>query len=229
MFSQNTCLVHYCRSIALSTFDDEGNLTEEKNYCLDHTPDPGKAKEDIYRYIATHDKIVGLTASGLIFTDIDLTNKKFFGCNFYHCTFMNIHSENVVMRMCIFDFAVFSDCNFIKNKTMFSSFSGCTFTHTLFTSSDMIQDNFNGIQAFQSSFDNSDLFNSRFIKATLVDTSFRNCNLKKTLFYNSKRSNVSFKMSNTREAEFTKNGSDLAMGRFSDDDFSNTDDITGDL
>ena len=174
MFTKNTCLVHHCRNIALSTFDEDGNLTEEKSYCLDHIPDPGKAKDDIYKYIATHDKIIGLTACGLIFTDIDLTNKKFFGCNFYHCTFMNIHSENVLLKMCIFDFAVFNDCNFIKNKTTFSSFSGCTFTHTLFTSSDMVQNNFNGIQAVQSSFDNSDLFNSRFINATLIDTSFRN-------------------------------------------------------
>ena len=222
MFTKNTCLVHHCRNIALSTFDEDGNLTEEKSYCLDHIPDPGKAKDDIYKYIATHDKIIGLTACGLIFTDIDLTNKKFFGCNFYHCTFMNIHSENVLLKMCIFDFAVFNDCNFIKNKTTFSSFSGCTFTHTLFTSSDMVQNNFNGIQAVQSSFDNSDLFNSRFINATLIDTSFRNCNIKKTLFYESKRTNVSFKMSNLKEAEFFKEGSELATGIEQEIDFGNS-------
>ena len=226
MFTQNTCCVHHCRNIALSTFDEEGNLTEEKNYCLDHIPNPGKAKEDIYRYITTHDKIVGLNACGLIFTDVDFTNKKFFGCNFFHCTFMNNYAENVLLRMCIFDFAVFNNCSFIKSNSIFNSFSGCTFTHSLFTSSELIQNNFNGIKAYQSSFDNSDLFNSRFINATLVDTSFRNCNLKKALFFDSKRANVSFKMSNTREAEFTKNGNDLMLHQLSDEDLSDTHDIT---
>jgi len=202
MFTQNKCLVHYCRNIALSTFNENGEITEDKNYCLDHVPNPGKAKEEIYNYINSHETIVGLNACGLILKDIDFSNKKFFGCNFTHCTFQNIHSQNILLKMCIFDFAVFNDCNFIKSKTMFTSFSGCTFTHTLFTSSDMIQDNFNGIVAYQSSFDDSDLFCSRFIKANLVDTSFRNCNLKKTQFSQANTTNVSFKMSNTREAIF---------------------------
>ena len=224
MFTQNTCCVHHCRNIALSTFDDEGNLTEEKNYCLDHIPNPGKAKEDIYRYIRTHDKIVGLNACGLIFSDVNITGKKFFGCNFYHCTFMNLHSENILLRMCIFDFAVFNDCSLIQTNSIFNSFSGCTFTHSLFTSSELIQNNFNGCKAYQSSFDNSDLFNSRFINATLVDTSFRNCNLKKSLFLYSKRANVSFKMSNTREAEFVKDDVDSMISHLSDEELSNTHD-----
>ena len=105
----------------------------------------------------------------------------------------------------------------IKSNSLFTSFSGATFTHTLFTSSDIIQSNLNGIKAYQSSFDDSDFFNSRFIASTLIDTSFRNCNLKKALFYDSKRTNVSFKMSNTREALFTPEGkspreSDLSFG-----------------
>lgn len=212
MFEQNKCLVHYCRNLALSTFDEQGNLSAEKNYCLDHIPDPGKVKDEVYKYIAEHEKIIGLNASGLIFSNIDFSNKKFFGCNFTNCTFINNHSDNFLARMCIFDFATFNDCNFIHSKTLFTSFADATFTHTLFTSSDMIQNNFNGIKAYQSSFDDSDLFNSRFITATLVDTSFRNCNLKKTMFYSTKRTNVSFKMSNTREALFSPNGNSLTMG-----------------
>ena len=218
MFSENKCLVPYCKNNALSTFDHDGNITEEKNYCLDHIPDPGKIKQDIYNYIKSHQKIVGLCASGLIFQDIDFSDKEFYGCNFHHCTFMNIHSQNVLMHMCIFDFAVFNDCSFIKSKSMFTSFAGSTFSHTLFTSSDLIQNNFNGIQAFQSSFDDSDLFNSRFIKATLIDTSMQNCNVKHTLYYESKRSNVSFKMSNTREAFFSLKGSAIATGKNESDD-----------
>ncbi len=212
MFTENPCLVRHCRNNALSTFDQDGNLTEERSYCLDHIPDPGKIKQDIYNYIANHDKIIGLCASGLIFQDIDFSNKEFYGCNFHRCTFINIHAENVLTHMCIFDFAVFNDCSFIKSNSMFTSFSGSTFFHTIFTSSDMVQDNFNGIKAYQSSFDDSDLFNSRFIMATLVDTSMQNCNLKHTLFYNSERTNVSFKMSNTREALFDRKGSALQKG-----------------
>lgn len=202
MFTLNKCLVHYCRNHTLSTFDKDGNLCEGKSYCLDHIPNPGKIKDDIYNYIATHDTIVGLNACGLIFSNIDFSNKKFFACNFTNCTFINNHSENLLLRMCFFDFATFNDCNFIHSKNLFNSFSMATLTHTLYTSSDLVQNNFNGIKAYQCSFDDSDLLNSRFIGTTLVDTSFRNCNLKKTIFYNTKRTNVSFKMSNTREALF---------------------------
>jgi len=213
MFTLNKCLVPYCQNSALSSLNEQCCLTDEKGYCLDHIPNPGKAKEDIYNYIKNNETIVGLNACGLILENIDFTNKKFFGCNFTHCTFINIHSENVVLKMCIFDFALFNDCNFIHSNTLFTSFSGATFSHTLFTSSDMIQNNFNGVQAYQSSFDNSDLLNSRFIKAKLVDTSFRNCNVKKTLFYKTERTNVSFKMSNTREAIFEAKGSALSQGK----------------
>ncbi len=212
MFAQNKCLVHYCRNLSLSTFDEKGEICDNKNYCLDHIPDPGKIKNDIYKYIDEHEKIVGLNACGLIFQNLDFSNKKFFGCNFTHCTFINVHSDKLLLKMCFFDFAIFNDCNFIHSNTLFTSFSGATFTHTLFTSSDIIQNNFNGIRSFQSSFDDSDLFNSRFFSASLVDTSFRNCNLKKTRFIDTKRTNVSFKMSNTREALFSRDGSLLSQG-----------------
>lgn len=212
MFIQNKCLVHFCNNNALSTFDENGNITENKNYCLDHIPDPGKAKDDIYSYILNNEKIIGLNASGLIFTDIDLSKKSFYGCDFTHCTFSNIHSTGMRARMSFFDFSIFNDCILQNSNMMFTSFSGCTLSHTLLTCSDMIQANFNGIKAFQSSFDDSDLFNSRFIQSTLVNTSFRNCNIKKTLFFDSSRTNVSFKMSNTKEAIFDKKGSALQQG-----------------
>lgn len=211
MFGQNKCLVHCCKNLSLSSIDENGNISEEKNYCLDHIPNPGKAMNDIYGYISTHDKIIGLTACGMIFKDIDFSNKQFIGCNFFHCTFTGINSEQTVFRLCIFDYAAINDCNMTHINTLFSSFSGCTFSHTLFTSSDMIQTNFNGIKAFQTSFDDSDLYNSRFILSQLVDTSFRNCNLKKTEFFDSIRTNVSFKMSNTREALFDRAGSEIAQ------------------
>ncbi len=202
MFTQNRCLVHYCKNSALSTFDENGNLKDGKNYCIDHISDPGKFKKDVYSYIHSHDKIVGLNATGLLFSDIDISNKQFFGCNFSKCSFINVKAENLRFKVSIFDFSTFNDCMFVKSNALFCSFSGSIFTHTLLTSSEIIQSNFNGIKAFQSSFDDSDLYNSRFILAELVDTSFRNCNLKKANFLNSKRTNISFKMSNTREAIF---------------------------
>ena len=113
MFTQNKCLVHYCRNLALSTFDEDGNITDGKNYCLDHIPDPGKFKADIYKYISEHDKIVGLNVCGLYFSDIELSNKKFYGCTFINCTFNIMSSCYVVPRMFIFDFAFFNDFSFI--------------------------------------------------------------------------------------------------------------------
>ena len=143
MFTQNRCLVHYCKNNALSTFSEDGEITDERSYCLDHIPNPGKAKEDIYKYITTHDKIVGLKACGLLFENIDLTNKKFYGCNFTNCTFMNIHSSDMVLRMCILYYAIFNDCSIINSNILFSSFAGSTFSHTLLTKGDLIQNNFN--------------------------------------------------------------------------------------
>ncbi len=212
MFAQNKCLVPSCNKVSLSTFDDNGNIQEIRSYCLDHSPNPGKAMEEILNYIMNHETIVGLNASGMIFSNVDFTGKRFYGCNFSHCTFTNIISHNLRSRTSIFDFAIFNDCNLINSNILFVSFSGCTFTHTLMTASEIVQCNFNGLKCFQSSFDDSDLFNSKFIKATLVNTSFRNCNLKRADFFSSERTNVSFKMSNTREARFRRDGSELYTG-----------------
>ena len=76
MFTKNTCLVHHCRNIALSTFDEDGNLTEEKSYCLDHIPDPGKAKDDIYKYL-----FMNLLLSVYNFHSIDELCSKFTNSN----------------------------------------------------------------------------------------------------------------------------------------------------
>lgn len=212
MYLLNSCLTSSCMKAALSTFDENGELTEEQNYCLAHMQDPDQVKKNIYHYIETHDKIVGMNANGITFTDIDLTNKRFYGCSFQHCSFTGLQSRGFRSRMSMFDFAVFSDCNLLESNMQFTSFAGATFSHVLFTGSDMIQDNFCGLTACQSSFDDSDLYNSRFIRAKLVDTSIRNCNIKKTIFFELDQQNVSFKMSNTHEAVFDERGSALFTG-----------------
>lgn len=211
MFAFNKCLVRACNNLAVSLIDDSGEIVELKTYCLDHIPNPAKIQADIYNYIKTHDVIVGLNTAGMTFSEIDFSGKTFYGCSFMHCTFTNIHSQECHCVMSMFDFAVFTDCTFLKSDMQFTSFAGCKFSHSLFTDGDMIQNNYNGIMSFQSAFDNSDLYNSRFINARLVNTSFRNCNLKKTNFTGITQENVSFKMSNTREAVFDRQESDLLL------------------
>nr|WP_318681833.1 pentapeptide repeat-containing protein [uncultured Treponema sp.] len=216
MFSLNTCLEPGCCKNSLSSFNSNGEIIEVPGYCLDHTPDKESVKQKIYDYINTHDKIIGLDASGLLFENIDLTDKRFYGCNFMHSKFINLQSTGFRSRMSMFDFAIFSDCNILQANMQFTSFAGCTFSHTLFTGSDMIQDNFSGIQSYQSSFDDSDLYNSRFTRAKLIDTSFRNCNVKKTVFRSIEQQNVLFKYSNTREAIFDQEQSQLFAGELDD-------------
>ena len=58
MFTQNMCICPSCQSTALSGFDRDGNITEDRNYCLAHSPDPDGIKSSIYNYILSHDKIV---------------------------------------------------------------------------------------------------------------------------------------------------------------------------
>lgn len=200
MYAHNNCIELDCRNEAISTFNSFGELTDKDGFCYEHSPSKEQITEDIYNYIRQHNKIVGLNASGIVFENIDLTDKRFYGCSFQHCKFINLHSTGFRSRMSMFDFAVFSDCNLLQSNMQFTSFASATFSHTLFTGSDLIQDNFNGIQSYQSSFDDADLYNSRFIRAKLIDTSFRNCNIKKANFRNILHQNVSFKSSNTREA-----------------------------
>lgn len=212
MYSQNNCMEPGCCNTSLSTFSSNNEIIEVPGYCHEHIQNKEQAKEAIYNYIKTHSKIVGLNAAGITFENIDLTDKKFYGCNFMHCKFINLHSTGFRSRMSMFDFSIFSDCNLLQSNMQFTSFAGSTFSHTLFTGSDMVQDNFCGIQSYQSSFDDSDLYNSRFTKAKLIDTSFRNCNVKKTSFRLIEQQNVMFKYSNTREAIFDEEQSNLFAG-----------------
>ncbi len=216
MYSSNICLHPGCMKTALSNFDENGEILEANSYCYKHHPAPEDIKAKIYKYIQEHDKIVGLNANGLTFKNIDLTNKRFYGCCFHHCIFAGIRSTGFRSRISSFDYAVFTDCNLIKSNMQYTSFAGAKFIHVLFTGSDMILDNFTGLSSFQSSFDDSDLYSSRFINAKLVDTSIRNCNIRQTIFYNLEQQNVSFRMSNTKEANFDEKGSALFMG---DDDY----------
>lgn len=204
MFTINKCQCPECKKTALSSFNDN-EIIDEPGYCFEHTEDKKAYLAHLKKFIESHDKIVGLNAYGITVQGMDLTDKKFYGCNFQHVLFTNVHAENIRLRMCMMDFATFTDCDFIKSNIQFSSFSGAKFVHLVLTGSDLIHNNFNGITSYQCSFDNSDLYNSRFIKAILMNTSMQDCNLKKTIFYNSAREKVSFKLSNTREALIDRN------------------------
>lgn len=203
MFSLDICSHPNCRKQALTRFTSDGAISEQNGFCLEHSPDSQKDIAAIYGYIKTHDKIIGINMSGIVFENLDFTEKKFYACNMQRCTFLNIHSEFCRMRMSMLDFSNFSDCNLLNSNMQFTSFAGSTFSHVLFTNSDLVHNNFNGITSHQSSFDDSDLYNSRFIRSVLVDTSIQNCNIKKTIFREASFTNVSFKQSNTREATFS--------------------------
>jgi len=214
MYLTNFCKHRGCTHLALSKIE-QGKLIESGDYCLEHTHDSARAAHDILCYIQEHDKIVGLNACGIEFStdgNFDLSNKRFYGCNFMHCIFRGFNSRKMRSRMTTFDFSIFSDCNLLESNMQFTSFAGCKFAHVLFTGSEMIQNNFEGLESFQSSFDDSDLYNSRFIRAHLVDTSIRNCNIKNTVFRDIEQTNLSFKQSNTNEAIFDERGSALFTG-----------------
>ena len=211
MFQQNKCLTDGCKKTSLSVFNYYGEIAEGENFCYDHYPDKQKIIGDIYNYINQHQKIVGLNASGITFENIDLTDKRFYGCSFQNCRFINLHATKFRSRMSFFDNSIFTDCAMLESNMQFTSFGGCVFSHILFTGSDLIHDNFCGIQAYQSSFDDSDLYNSRFIRSKLVDTSFRNCNIKNTMFFNLEQQNLLFKSSNMREALFDERGSEMFL------------------
>lgn len=205
MFVTSKCQCPGCATPALSVIkDNEIVQNPEKEgfppYCIEHTPDKEAAALSIRQYIETHQKIIGLSACGMDITQIDFSDKEFYGCNFQHSKFNGIHSNGARLRMCILDFSTFTDCDMLNSNIQFCSFAGSRFVHMLFTGSDLVQSNFNGISAYQCSFDDSDFYASRFIKAMLMNTSMSNCNLKRAIFYDCTRERVSFRLSNTREA-----------------------------
>ena len=213
MYLYKVCSHSGCPRHPISAVDDNGELVECSDFCFKHTPNPELAMEKLTNYIKTHDKIIGMNIPGITLVGNILADKRFYGCNFSNCFLSDIKTENLRIRMSVFDFAVFTDCNFSKSNIQFSSFAGAKFIHVLFTGSELIQNNFSGLESIQSAFDDSDLYNSRFIKASLVDTSIRNCNIKNTIFTDFQHQNVSFRMSNTNEAIFDDKGSALFTGR----------------
>src|SRR5574344_1648879 len=102
MYTLNSCMVPECPHLSLSSFDSDGNLLEIPGHCFEHTKDKDKFLAQLHDYVVSHEKIVGLNAYGISFDDIDLTNKKFYGCDFQHCTFTGVHSNGMRMRMCLF-------------------------------------------------------------------------------------------------------------------------------
>lgn len=218
MFISNKCQCPGCNNPALSKINDDDTITDEPGFCFAHIEDKKEYLLKLRKYVESHEKIVGLSAYGITVNNIDLSNKKFYGCNFQHVLFQNVHSDGMRLRMCMMDFATFTDCDFLNSNIQFSSLAGAKLVHVVLTGSDLIHNNFNGITAYQCSFDNSDLYNSRFIKAILMNTSMNDCNLKKTIFYDSARENVSFKLSNTRESLLVRNKKSMDEEELSEGD-----------
>ena len=104
MYLNIQCTAEGCKKTAMSCITDDGRFIENCQFCYKHVPDPDAAKERIYKYIREHDKIVGLNCQGLTFKGIELTDKKFYGCDFSHCFFQELKTNKLRMRMCRFDF-----------------------------------------------------------------------------------------------------------------------------
>ncbi len=200
MYTFSLCRHPGCNKFAISRINKEKNIIEDGDFCLDHQENKESVQQDILNYISANEKIVGLNANGIIVENQDISDKKFYGCMFLRTKFNNVHITNMRVRMCMFDFSMFTSCGFIKSNIQFSSLSGSRLEHVYFTGSDLVHNNFNGIMAYQSSFDGTNLYNSRFIKAVLINTSMNDCNLKKAIFYESMREGISCKYSNTNDA-----------------------------
>ena len=108
MFTLSLCSHPGCTHPAISFISKEGEITDAPYFCIKHIPNLEEYTQTVFNYIKTHKKIVGLNASGLNFNNVDLTDKRFYGCNFQHCTFSNIQSEFFRARMSIFDFSIFT-------------------------------------------------------------------------------------------------------------------------
>lgn len=187
MFGFDLCSHKHCNKPVICRSSDPDFYAEDAEhtysyYCSEHCEDNEKVRLFVTNYILNRNIIAGLSLSGIHLKDCDFTGKRFYGCNFQHCSFMNVQAEGCKIHMSVFDFSVFTDCNMVGSNIQFSSFAGSAFSHAIFTNSELIHNNFNGITAIQSSFDDSDLYNSRFIRSNLLQTSFRNCNIKKPVF-----------------------------------------------
>ena len=148
MFSFDLCTYKHCNKPVVLCAPEE-NL--DMPYCYEHCKDREEACRLAADYIARRDVIVGLSVSGLHFKGCDFSGKHFYGGNFQNCTFAGVHAEQCKVRISVFDFSVFSDCNMTGSNIQFSSFAGATFSHALFINSELVHNNFNGTTAVQSS------------------------------------------------------------------------------
>ena len=76
MFSLAMCSKSGCQKTALSSFDENGELIEGNSFCFDHHPNLTGLHSQICHYIETHDKIVGMNASGIHFDNENAINEE---------------------------------------------------------------------------------------------------------------------------------------------------------
>ena len=119
MYSFEKCQHPNCNKTALTLFDADGKPITGENFCFEHSPDKNFVIENINRYLQSHQRIIGINAEGCKIEDCNLSDKRFYGCNFQHCTFANLHGDGLRLRMCMLDFSVFTDCTFLKGNTQF--------------------------------------------------------------------------------------------------------------
>jgi uncharacterized protein YjbI with pentapeptide repeats len=205
MFNLKKCGAAGCANPVVCLSEDaHENVWDFNNFCFLHAPDPERARGIVFDYIRSRDKIVGMNLSYMRFCQKSLSGKKFYGCVFKNCQFEHFKAQDIRMRMCVFDFSQFINCEFSGINAQFSSFACSTLCGTRIVSCELVNNNFCGIDARNSIFDDADLYNSRFIRSHLEESAIVNCNLQRASFYEFKRVNVSFKLSSTREALFSE-------------------------
>ncbi|MCL2270594.1 MAG: pentapeptide repeat-containing protein [Treponema sp.] len=170
------------------------------NICFLHQANQEQETQRIVASITESSTVKDMCVIGMRFTDVDFSNRRYYGCNFREAVFSKCLFTGSLMRMCFFDFAEFTDCDFSKSDLQFLSFAGARISNSLFEESELVHANFLGAAVSGTSFNHSNLYNSRFINAQLEKSEFVNCNLKRVYFINASQKDTNFKASNTAEA-----------------------------
>ena len=129
MFVTNKCQCKECQNPALSVIRDNEIIPHEPGFCFEHTEDKIGHLTSLLNYINSHEKIIGLCAYGISVNGVDLSGKKFYGCNFQHSTFSNIHSTGLKFNICTLDFSTFSEGRYLALTYVYVSLRKFTNTN----------------------------------------------------------------------------------------------------
>ena len=73
MFNLCYCGHPGCKKPAISVISGNGELSTQRLFCHEHCPDPQKVANDICEYVEKNDTIIGLTAIGIHFENLNFS------------------------------------------------------------------------------------------------------------------------------------------------------------